>query len=139
MAYVAFHSTIIERTTRAERAKIYLHNYDAKQQEFLNFVLKQYINSGIYELDEEKLSPLLLLKYNAINDAKKALGDIATIRKTFIGFQGYLYISHHAGFIGKKRKSSIAAHQTRCFSVRSNRPYLWMGAVAEAFVPVGTE
>ena len=91
LAYVAFHSTIIERTTRAERAKIYLHNYDAKQQEFLNFVLKQYINSGIYELDEEKLSPLLLLKYNAINDAKKALGDIATIRKTFIGFQGYLY------------------------------------------------
>ena len=91
LAYVAFHSTIVERTTRAERAKIYLHNYDAKQQEFLNFVLKQYINSGIYELNEEKLSPLLLLKYNAINDAKKALGDIATIRKTFIGFQGYLY------------------------------------------------
>ena len=91
LAYVAFHSTIIERTTRAERAKIYLHNYDAKQQDFLNFVLKQYINSGVYELDEEKLSPLLLLKYNAINDAKKALGDIATIRKTFIGFQGYLY------------------------------------------------
>lgn len=91
LAYVAFHSTIVERTTRAERAKVYLHNYDSKQQEFLNFVLKQYINSGIYELDEEKLSPLLLLKYNAINDAKKALGDIATIRKTFIGFQGYLY------------------------------------------------
>lgn len=91
LAYVAFHSTIVERTIRAERAKIYLHNYDAKQQEFLNFVLKQYINSGVYELDEEKLSPLLLLKYNAINDAKKALGDIATIRKTFIGFQGYLY------------------------------------------------
>ncbi len=91
LAYVAFHSTIVERTTRAEKAKIYLHNYDAKQQDFLNFVLKQYINSGVYELDEEKLSPLLLLKYNAINDAKKALGDIATIRKTFIGFQGYLY------------------------------------------------
>jgi type I restriction enzyme, R subunit len=91
LAYVAFHSTIIERTIRAERAKIYLHNYDAKQQDFLNFVLKQYINSGVYELDEEKLSPLLVLKYNAINDAKKALGDIASIRKTFIGFQGYLY------------------------------------------------
>jgi type I restriction enzyme, R subunit len=91
LAYVAFHSTIIERTNRAERAKVYLPNYDAKQQDFLNFVLKQYVNSGIYELDEEKLSPLLLLKYNAINDAKKELGDIATIRKTFIGFQGYLY------------------------------------------------
>lgn len=91
LAYVSFHATIVERSERAEKAKVYLPNYDAKQQEFLNFVLKQYVNSGIYELDEEKLSPLLLLKYNAIPDAKKALGDIASIRKTFIGFQSYLY------------------------------------------------
>jgi len=91
LAYVAFHSTIIERTIRADNAKIHLGSYDAKQQEFLNFVLKQYINSGVYELDEDKLSPLLLLKYNAITDAKRELGDIATIRNTFIGFQPYLY------------------------------------------------
>lgn len=91
LAYVAFHSTIVERTQRAKNAKFYLGNYDAKQQEFLNFVLKKYVSSGVYELDEEKLSPLLLLKYNAITDAKRELGDIASIRNTFIGFQTYLY------------------------------------------------
>ena len=91
LAYVAFHSSIIERSTRAANAKAQLGNYDARQQEFLNFVLKQYVSSGVYELDEEKLSPLLLLKYKAITDAKRALGDIESIRKTFIGFQSYLY------------------------------------------------
>jgi type I restriction enzyme R subunit len=91
LAYVAFHSSILERSTRAENARIYLDNYDTKQQEFLNFVLKQYVHSGVYELDEEKLSPLLLLKYNAITDAKRELGDITTIRNTFIGFQSHLY------------------------------------------------
>ncbi len=91
LAYVAFHSTILERSARAENAKVNFSSYDAKQQEFLNFVLRQYVTSGVYELDEEKLSPLLLLKYNAITDAKKELGDIASIRNTFIGFQSYLY------------------------------------------------
>jgi type I restriction enzyme R subunit len=96
LAYVAFHSTIVDRTQRAENAKFYLGNYDYKQQEFLNFVLNKYVNSGVYELDEEKLSPLLLLKYNAITDAKKELGDIASIRNTFIGFQTHLYAKRMA-------------------------------------------
>ena len=91
LAYVAFHSKIVERTTRAENAKIHFKNYDTKQQAFLNFVLSKYISSGVYELDEEKLWPLLHLKYNAMQDAKKDLGNVEAIRNTFIGFQTYLY------------------------------------------------
>ncbi len=91
LAYVAFHSSIIARATRADNARINLFNYDTKQQEFLNFVLQQYVNSGVEELDDAKLTPLLQLKYKAIDDAKKELGDIASIRNAFIGFQSYLY------------------------------------------------
>lgn len=91
LAYIAFHSDILERTDRADRAKIHLDNYDPKQQEFLNFVLSQYIKQGVDELDDTKIGDLLVLKYHAIADAKKELGDIATIRNTFIGFQTYLY------------------------------------------------
>lgn len=91
LAYIAFNSNILERKDRAERAKIYLNNYDPKQQEFLNFVLNQYVKQGVDELDETKIGDLLVLKYHAIADAKKELGDIATIRNTFIGFQIYLY------------------------------------------------
>jgi type I restriction enzyme, R subunit len=96
LAYVAFHSTIVQRTHRAENAKLHLGNYDAKQQEFLNFVLNKYVSSGVYELDEEKIRPILELKYNTITDAKRELGDIATIRNTFIGFQTHLYTNRMA-------------------------------------------
>ena len=91
LAYVAFHSNIIERTERADKAKVYLNNYSSKQQEFLNFVLGQYVKQGVEELDDTKIGDLLTLKYHAIADAKKELGDITTIRNTFIGFQTYLY------------------------------------------------
>lgn len=91
LAYIAFHSDILERTERAAKAKIHLDNYDPKQQEFLNFVLSQYVKQGVDELDDTKIGDLLVLKYHAIADAKKELGDIATIRNTFIGFQTYLY------------------------------------------------
>ncbi|MCA0427488.1 MAG: DEAD/DEAH box helicase family protein [Bacteroidetes bacterium] len=91
LAYIAFHADILKRTDRADRAKIHLDNYDPKQQEFLNFVLSQYVKQGVDELDDTKIGDLLVLKYHAIADAKKELGDIATIRNTFIGFQTYLY------------------------------------------------
>lgn len=68
-----------------------MNDYNQKQQEFLNFVLEQYVKEGVDELDIDKLSPLLLLKYNAIADAKHELGDIKSIREIFIGFQEYLY------------------------------------------------
>ena len=61
------------------------------QQDFLNFVLKQYVDSGVDELDDAKLPQLLELKYEAIADAKAKLGDTKSIRETFIGFQEHLY------------------------------------------------
>ncbi|MBV6512288.1 MAG: hypothetical protein FMNOHCHN_01785 [Ignavibacteriaceae bacterium] len=91
LSYIAFHSNIIERVERAERAKIHLESYDPKQQEFLNFVLSQYVKQGVDELDDSKIKGLLELKYHALADAKRILGDIPAIRDTFIGFQAYLY------------------------------------------------
>lgn len=91
LAYVAFHAPMLERSARANKAKIHLRSYSPKQQEFLDFVLKQYVKDGVEELDDAKLSQLLLLRYRAVADAKKELGDVATIRETFVGFQSYLY------------------------------------------------
>jgi type I restriction enzyme R subunit len=42
-------------------------------------------------LDQSKLTPLLELKYNDVNDAARELGGIRNIRETFVGFQKYLY------------------------------------------------
>jgi type I restriction enzyme, R subunit len=91
LAYVAFNNQPIDRDVRADKAKIHFNSYSPNQQEFLDFVLQQYVNSGVDELDVSKLPDLLELKYKAIADAKSKLGDIASIRNTFIGFQEYLY------------------------------------------------
>ncbi|MFN0190072.1 MAG: EcoAI/FtnUII family type I restriction enzme subunit R [Bacteroidia bacterium] len=62
-----------------------------KQKEFIQFVLSKYIESGVEELDQEKLPVLLTNKYQSLEDAKDILGDAANISKLFIEFQQYLY------------------------------------------------
>lgn len=48
--------------------------------------------TGVDELDAEKLSPLLKLRYGALNDAIQYLGEAEQIRQqVFVGFQRYLY------------------------------------------------
>lgn len=89
--YVVYHKTLVPRLDRAESAKIHLDDYNPKQQEFLNFVLEQYVRDGVRELDDTKLPDLLELKYHSISDAKTELGNIAGIRSAFIGFQEHLY------------------------------------------------
>ena len=93
LAYVAFALSPQTREERADQAKVLIHeNYSDKQQAFLEFVLAQYVKQGVDELDQEKLSPLLKLKYhNAISDAVADLGTVDQIRDAFIGFQKFLY------------------------------------------------
>lgn len=92
LAYIAFLQAPISREERvsAHKGNIYTH-YDYKQQQFLEFVLSQYVKEGVEELSVEKLSDLLDIKYHNINDAVAELGQPKSIRETFIGFQKYLY------------------------------------------------
>lgn len=93
LAYIAYAKEPITRDLRAVNAKTQIHNsFNAKQEAFIDFVLTQYVHQGVEELDSEKLSPLLRLKYNnAIADAVADLGDVTQIRDVFVGFQKFLY------------------------------------------------
>ncbi len=92
LAYVAYVVPPHTRKERAEHAKAEIGaHFDSKQQAFLSFVLAQYVTQGVGELDEQKLVPLLLLKYKALPDAAAELGGTEQIRKSFVGFQQYLY------------------------------------------------
>jgi type I restriction enzyme R subunit len=64
---------------------------DNKQKEFIEFVLSKYIETGVEELDQEKLPILLTNKYQSLEDAKEILGNVGNISKLFIEFQKYLY------------------------------------------------
>jgi len=93
LAHVAYALPPLTREERATNAKVVIStHFNTKQQVFLDFVLSQYVKVGVQELDQEKLSPLLKLKYNnAIADAVADLGRPEEIGRIFSGFQKYLY------------------------------------------------
>jgi len=91
LAHVAYEAALVPREGRAERAKVELASYSPAQQEFLNFVLDQYVRAGSDELDTQKLPDLLELKFGSVSDAKPAIGNIPEIRDMFIGMQSTLY------------------------------------------------
>ena len=97
LAYVAFAADPLTRADRAAVAKAATaaertDKLNDKQLAFVNFVLAQYVKQGVDELDAEKLSPLLKLKYNnAIADALAELGKPDQVRRVFVGFQRFLY------------------------------------------------
>ncbi len=93
LAHVAYALAPVSREERAAKAKVEINShFNGKQQAFLDFVLAQYVKVGVEELAQDKLSPLLKLKYhNAIADAVADLGKPEEIGKVFAGFQKYLY------------------------------------------------
>ena len=99
LEYLAYAIPTMTREARVKEAQgnIFVM-LDAKQKEFLEFVLSKYIQDGVGELDQEKLPALLTQKYYALDDAQAKLGSVASIRATFIEFQKYLYAKKAAWF-----------------------------------------
>lgn len=79
-----------EARARAAEATIFAL-INENQKEFITFVLSKYIETGVDELDQEKLPILLTNKYQSLEDAKEILGDVANISRLFIEFQEHLY------------------------------------------------
>jgi EcoEI R protein C-terminal len=76
LAYVAYAMPPLTREQRATGAKVIIStHFNTKQQVFLDFVLSHYVSVGVDELDQEKLTPLLRLKYHdSTADAVADLG-----------------------------------------------------------------
>jgi type I restriction enzyme R subunit len=95
LSYI-FNSDIkpITREQRVTQAKAdILATLNDKQQEFIEFVLNKYIETGVEELEQEKLPLLLANKYQSLEDAKIILGEVQDISTLFIDFQKFLYQS----------------------------------------------
>ncbi len=93
LAHVSYALPTLTREERAAKAKLEIDtHFNGKQQLFLDFVLSHYVSVGVEELSQEKLTPLLRLKYHdSISDAVADLRKPEEIGKVFTGFQKYLY------------------------------------------------
>ena len=68
-----------------------INDYEENEKLFLEFVLGEYTDHGVDELDVGKLPELLQLKYGGMNEAVSAFGSPARINQVFVGFQELLY------------------------------------------------
>jgi len=92
LAYIAYALAPVTREERVALHRDIIHSsYTDKQKVFLDFVLDQYVKEGVGELQPEKISSFLELKYGGIHDAVDELGDAASIREIFIEFQKHLF------------------------------------------------
>lgn len=62
-----------------------------KHRDFVDFILQKYIEEWSLELLEDKLSPLLISKYQSLPDAVSTLGNVQEIKHIFVESQKELY------------------------------------------------
>ncbi|MBQ7286317.1 MAG: DEAD/DEAH box helicase family protein [Candidatus Gastranaerophilales bacterium] len=93
LTFIAYSSNLQTRAERVKNHKVAIfNNIQSRQHAFIEFVLKQYIQNGVTELDDERISDLIKLKYGETLNAIRELGDdVQDIRTTFNNFQKYLY------------------------------------------------
>ena len=92
LQYIAYAKPPISRAARVETNEDNIYTMlNTEQREFVRYVLNNYVEIGVDELDVSKLSTILSAKYGSIHAAQQQLGEIDDIRNTFIGFQEYLY------------------------------------------------
>ena len=93
LEYVSYAVQPITREVRVAKAQSNIFSaLSNEQKQFVEFVLSKYIETGVEELDQEKLPDLLKLKYHALDDAQQVLGSVTAIKNMFVEFQKFLYI-----------------------------------------------
>jgi len=92
LEHIAYSKKPIQRATRVANAEGEIYkDLNDNQKEFIDFVLGKYVEGGVEELDINRLSSLVELKYKSLHDGQEALGNAEKIKSTFIDFQKYLY------------------------------------------------
>lgn len=99
LEYVKYALDPVSRKSRAKVSRSILETeLEVKQMEFVDFLVSQYVESGVGELDENKLQTLLQIKYVDVSKAVQILGhgDVGAVRNIFLSFQKHLYKPHGA-------------------------------------------
>jgi type I restriction enzyme R subunit len=96
LEYISYARKPISRADRVKAAETNIYALlNTNQREFIGFVLRNYVQDGVDELDIAKLSTVIKSKYGGIPEAEKALGDIDAISKVFVDFQHHLYMQQY--------------------------------------------
>jgi type I restriction enzyme R subunit len=92
LEYISYARKPITRSERVEQAQSNIYTFlNEKQRDFIGFILRNYVQDGVDELDMSKLSATLTSKYGSVYEGQKALGGVEEIKRVFVDFQQHLY------------------------------------------------
>ena len=91
--FLAYETTPIERARRVELVRQdYYQTRNLAQQQFLDFLMEQYIKNGEHQFTMENLPTLIDMKYGTAADAMRMLNmSVPDIKKEYVKFQEALY------------------------------------------------
>ena len=99
LEFVKYALKPVTRKARASVSRSIMEaGIESKQLEFVDFLVSQYVESGVGELEESKLETLLEIKYADVFNAVQVLGngEVSKVRNLFLTFQKNLYLPHDA-------------------------------------------
>ena len=97
LEFISYARKPISREDRVKASETNIYSLlNDNQKDFIGFVLRNYVQDGVDELDIAKLSTVIKSKYGGIPEAEKALGSIDDISKVFTEFQKHLYLQQVA-------------------------------------------
>ena len=86
--FIVFSSKTMTKESKVALAQKSIFNLlDTNQNEFLEFVLSKYIETGVEELDQERSPDLLDLKYQTISDASQKFGGVLRLVSCLLDFR----------------------------------------------------
>ena len=92
LQYIAFQKKLVSRKDRVVSAEHDIYeNVSDNEREFIDFILSKYVDGGGEELEIDRLSKHIELKYLSMVDGQKVLGSPQNIKEIFVNFQKYLY------------------------------------------------
>lgn len=97
LEFVKYALKPVSREIRANKSRSIMESgIEAKQLEFVDFLVSQYVESGVEELEESKLETLLEIKYSDVFEGIKTIGngEVSMVRNLFLTFQKNLYLPH---------------------------------------------
>ena len=96
LEFVKYALKPVSREMRANKSRSIMEvGIEAKQLGFVDFLVSQYVESGVEELEESKLETLLEIKYKTATEGVAILGSVDIARNIFLTFQKHLYKPHN--------------------------------------------
>jgi type I restriction enzyme R subunit len=93
LEYISYARKPITRAERVSNAQGNIYTFlNERQRDFIAYILRNYVQDGVDELDISKLSSSLTAKYGSVYEGQKQLGDVDEIKRVFVEFQQHLYV-----------------------------------------------